>query len=484
MEKNYLPFDDECFDKIVEDAFSPKEDVHVFSDRYQKRKERLMKKNTQNTQKKPVLSKKSIFAMVAAAAVVVAVPTSVYAGTRIYNAYMTEPAQYQRDITIDAGETPSMEIKALNVGWVPDDMKMYGGMEEHTSLMKYGADTDDMRGISVLFWKIPTGDELFQESIKNAVTSDSYTDSNGNNVILIGHSQDFQERHDEAWVAFKNTPYAAQVYIMGDVSDEERDKILENLYLESWDTEVAMDWSENKRSEEPVENYEVATKVDPSSIKLAEIGKPIVSVEDWLEEGTYSVEATINDIRIQNNFDGITTDSFNAPADYSEYTNPDGTIKDNIRTWYRYGDGVDTITEKVSEETLAQSVVVVDVTYKNTGDIDWGECICPRMVHIDNDGNILDYTMEDENMYYEDSMHDLKTDDMMFSISTDYAMSKNNLEPFKAGDTVNVQIAFLVSTEDIPNLYLMLRPNGVDIDGEISNGTKLVDLSFLAEKNK
>ncbi len=483
MAKNYLPFDDEYFDKIVEDAFSPEAEVHVFSDRYKQRKERLMRKNNKRNYKKPVFSKKSIFAMVAAAAVVVAVPTSVYAGSRIYNAYMTEPAKYQRDITIDVGENPSMEIKALNVGWVPEDMKMHSGAE-HTSLMKYGADTDDMRGISVLFWKIPTGDDVFQESIKSAVTSDSYTDSNGNNVILIGHGQDLHEKHDEAWVAFKDTPYAAQVYIMGDVSDEERDKILENLSLESWDTEVAMDWSENQRSEEPVEYYEVVTKVDTSSIKLANIGEPITSVEEIQEKGTYSVEATINDIRIQNNFDGITTDSFNNSADYSEYTNPDGTVKDNIRTWYRYGDGVNTLDEKAYEETLAQSVVVVDVTYKNTGDIDWDECICSSMVRIDDDGNILDYTQGSEDMDYNDSMHDLKVDDMMFSISTDYAMSKNHLEPFKAGDTVNVQMAFLVNTEDLPDLYLMLQPTGVDISEEIGRGTAFVDLSFLADKNK
>lgn len=483
MAKSYLPFDDEYFDKIVEDAFSTEAEIHVFSDRYKQRKERLMKKNTNRNYKKPVFSKKSIFAMVAAAAVVVAVPTSVYAGSRIYNAYMTEPAKYQRDITIDVGENPSMEIKALNVGWVPEDMKMHSGAE-HTSLMKYGADTDDMRGISVFFWKIPTGDSVFHESITNAVNTNSYTDANGNEVIVIAHSQESQERHDEAWVAFKDTPYAAQVYIMGDVSYEERDKVLQNLSLESWDTEVAMDWSENQESEETAEYYEVVTKIDPASIKLANIGKPIKTVEEGLEKGTYSVEATINDIRIQNNFDGITTDSFNNSADYSEYTNPDGTVKDNIRTWYRRGDGVNTLDEKDYEETLAQSVVVVDVTYKNTGDIDWYECICPSMVRIDDDGNILNYTQESEDMYYNESMHDLKVDDMMFSISTDYAMSKNNLEPFKAGDTVNVQIAFLVNTEDLPDLYLMLQPTGVDIGEEVSRGTTFVDLSFLANKNK
>lgn len=129
-------------------------------------------------------------------------------------------------------------------------------------------------------------------------------------------------------------------------------------------------------------------------------------------------------------------------------------------------------------------MVVVDVTYKNTGDIDWYECICPSMVRIDDDGNILNYTQESEDMYYNESMHDLKVDDMMFSISTDYAMSKNNLEPFKAGDTVNVQIAFLVNTEDLPDLYLMLQPTGVDIGEEVSRGTTFVDLSFLANKNK
>lgn len=485
MAKNHLPFDDEYFDKIVEDAFDPNAEVHVFSDRYKKRKERLMKKNIQNNEKKPIFRKKSVLAIAAAAAVVAVIPTSVYAGSRIYNAYVSSPAPYQRDITIDAGMSPSMDIKALNVGWVPEDMTKDITMSsdgEYTSCMKYNADTEDMRGISVLFWKIPTGDSVFQESITNAVNTNSYTDANGNDVIIIAHSQEPQERHDEAWVAFRDTPYAAQVYVMGDVSDEERDKVLQNLSLESYDTEVAMEWSEDLFTEEE-SDYEFITRVDKSSIKLANVGEPIVSETEDFEEGKYTVEATINDISIQNNFDGITTDNFNDPTDYSEYTNSYGTVKDNIRTWYRCGDGVNTLDEKVSEETLAQSVVVLNVTYKNTSDIDWYECICPQIVFIDDDGNIDQYNTH-EDMYYEDSLHELKTDNMMFSISTDYAMSKNSLEPFKAGDTANVKIAFLINTEDLPHLYVMLENNGMDVGEEVSRGTKLVDLSFLADENK
>ena len=62
MQKNYLPIDDEYFDKIAEDAFDPEAEIHVFSDRYQKRKVKLMKKNTENNNRKPVMTKKRIAA--------------------------------------------------------------------------------------------------------------------------------------------------------------------------------------------------------------------------------------------------------------------------------------------------------------------------------------------------------------------------------------------------------------------------------------
>lgn len=482
MDKNYLPFEDENWSKIVDDAFAPDAQVHVFSDRYQRRKERLMRKNISNTNKKPVMTKKRIAAIASAAVIAAAVPTSVFAGSRIYNAFMDKPAKYQRDITIDAGESPLMEIKALNVGWVPADMAMGMDGEAHTACIKYHSDSDELRGISVFFWKIPTGDSIFQDTLKGAVSSETYTDINGNTVLLVEHSQDWQERHDEAWIAFKDTPYAAQVYIMGNVTDSERTQILDNMYLESWDSEVAMEWSENKPSEEPADIAVSHSRVNVSDMKLAKIGDVISYEQDLNEQGKYEAEVKINDIRIQNNFDGITTDSFNNPADYSEYMNADGTVADNVRTWIRPGDGINTIDEKVSEELQPQSIIVMDVTYKNTGSIDSYECICPNTVKIDKDGNVQYSLFTEDGMTYSDSMDDLKTDNMMFSIKTDYAyVSKNNLEPFKAGDTANVQIAFLVNTEDIPNLYLNINPTGREIADEIGYGSSFVDLSFLAK---
>ena len=481
MDKNYLPFEDEKWSKIVDDAFAPDAEVHVFSDRYQRRKERIMRKNISDTNKKPVMTKKRIAAIVSAAVIAAAIPTSVFAGSRIYNAFMDKPAKYQRDITIDAGESPSMEIKALNVGWVPADMTIIDG-EEHSSLVKYNSDSDELRGISVFFWKIPTGDSVFQDTLKGAVSSETYTDINGNTVLLVEHSQDWQERHDEAWVAFKDTPYAAQVYIMGNVSDSERTQILDNMYLESWDSEVAMEWSENKPSEEFADVSVSQSRVNLSDMKIAKIGDVISYEQDLNEQGKYEAEVKIEDIRIQNNFDGITTDSFNNPADYSEYMNADGTVADNVRTWIRLGDGVNTIDEKVSEEIQSQSIVVMDVTYKNTGSTDWYECICPQIEKIDKDGNIQYGRITEDGMTYSDSMDDLKTDNMMFSVKTDYAnVSKNNLEPFKAGDTANVQIAFLVNTEDIPDLYLNINPTGREIADEIGYGSSFVSLGFLAE---
>ncbi len=465
MEKRYLPFDDENWDAIVEEAFSPDAEIHVFSERYKSRKARLMRKYSEN-EKRPVIRRKTFIAIAAAAAALAAVPTSVYAGTRIYNAYMEKPAEYQRDITIDAGESPSMDIKALNVGWVPEDMVMQAG-EEHTCIMKYHSTDDNSRGISVMFWKIPTGDENFKTSIGSVADSTSYTDINGNSIIILNHSQDWQEQRQEVWVAFKDTPYAAQVYIMGDVSESERVQILENLTLESWDSEVALDWTEEQERTEPADVSVLEDRENLADGKVVQIGESFsygydVEASEFYsdKDGHYSTDIVINDIRIQDNFDGITTDAFNAPFDYSQYTHPDGTVVDNVRTWIRMGDGIDTVDEIIKKENVPQSVVVMDVTYTNTGDVDWYECICPSVMTADENGDLYMYLDTEEGVSYSDSLLELKCDNMMFSISTDHVMAKNSIDPFKPGETANVKIAFLVDTADLSETYIRMGLTG------------------------
>ncbi len=98
MGKNFLPFEDQNWNKIVEDAFAPDALVHAFSADYQKKRSKLMKKSTSG---KFIRHRKGIAAVVAVAAAVVLVPTGVATGSRVYNAFVESTEEQQQNIDMD-----------------------------------------------------------------------------------------------------------------------------------------------------------------------------------------------------------------------------------------------------------------------------------------------------------------------------------------------------------------------------------------------
>lgn len=90
------------WDAIVAAAFSPDAEPHVFSDRYQKQKQ---KQEELLMPKKSIRGRKTIVIAAILAAAVVAIPTSAYAVNRIYQASIQSTGSYQKDVVIDAGDS-------------------------------------------------------------------------------------------------------------------------------------------------------------------------------------------------------------------------------------------------------------------------------------------------------------------------------------------------------------------------------------------
>ena len=138
------------WDAIVAAAFSPDAEPHIFSDRYQKQKQ---KQEEFLMPKKSIRGRKTIVIAAILAAAVVAIPTSAYAVNRIYQASIQSTGSYQKDVVIDAGDsTLDTRTQSLQVGWMPD------GMTLDKSSGKYHDDQN--RGVTMLFWKMQDGDFL------------------------------------------------------------------------------------------------------------------------------------------------------------------------------------------------------------------------------------------------------------------------------------------------------------------------------------
>ncbi len=138
-----------------------------------------------------------------------------------------------------------------------------------------------------------------------------------------------------------------------------------------------------------------ATACDVNQLSYVNIGDTLTTEE--------TVSLKLDALSTQNTFAGISTDSIGRDCDYSRYQNADGTIADNTRTWYSYGDGVNTLDEVIKTETIPQTILTFQLTYTNNGTEAVETCVCPQLFRMQADGTFPAYTAEAEGEYSVDS---------------------------------------------------------------------------------
>lgn len=466
MKQHSILPDEANWEQIVADAFSPNAEPHVFSERYQMRKQEM---EETLMPKKKIHMKKSMMVAAAAIAAVVIIPTTGYAANRIYTASIQQEGLYQKDVTIALGETVSHQTMQLSVGWMPE------GMTGDDVGLKYQGDQN--RGVTICFWKMADTETVLKDSVKSAISYEETT-CNGNTVLSIHRGTTGQSgvAYDKiVWVAFTDTPYAVQMYGTEAMTDAEMQQIAEHLTLTPSDTETASEWISLEERMESSGSYASHATFDLDNLNLYQIGETIPG--NVFDD---TVQITLNRATIQSNFDGITTEGCGMPADYSMYQKEDGTIADNVRTWYLAGDGVNTLTTEMEQEIIPQSVLVLNLTYTNTGTKVVEECICPTLFYMQEDGTLLGKRYEETNeVFSTDSFSELNADDGHFSFATDHSFQKNNLTDLQPGESAEVTLAFVVGTEDLKHLYLNIAPIGQELPLEIDQGSPMVDLRSL-----
>ncbi|MDD6430823.1 MAG: hypothetical protein PUF96_06455, partial [Ruminococcus sp.] len=212
-----------------------------------------------------------------------------------------------------------------------------------------------------------------------------------------------------------------------------------------------------------------ATACDVSKLSYVNIGDTLTTEE--------TVSLKLDALSTQNTFAGISTDSIGLDCDYSRYQNADGTIADNTRTWYSYGDGVNTLDEAIKTETIPQTILTFQLTYTNNGTEAVETCVCPQLFRMQADGTFPAYTAEAEPEYSVDSC-DLNLTGEFFSFASSGSHSKNNvlLQP---GETQTVTVAFLVDADQLDELYLVPAPHGYELSEEVTQSPILQVASAL-----
>ena len=375
---------------------------------------------------------------------------------------ITETEGEAEVISLDGESTDStVEVRqamALSFGWVPERFTL----NTTNAAGKY-TNEDCTRGISPIGCTWYTGD--FQDIIDNALKQpngfrNGYTvvdgilstneESSWESFVCIGPNAEDVE-YDSCYfnlyyVKFRDSDYIGSFYASNDVTIDEITTICDNLSIEAKEG-TQPEWepytpevdtgsgSVNSVAEEYNKFYDNADKFevgDTFTANCAEGGK---------------IAYTINSFTIQDNFDGITTDGIGGSADYSEYLDENGNIRNEK---FLYAD------EDVEEESLElrARVVVVDLTVRLEDADSWRDVtICPYIFGKQG-GNCINRTSTVSAIdgSYTEALDALRDDDLAFSFDCASQHNKNGFGLIP-DSSAHVKLAFVV-TEDMNELFL------------------------------
>ena len=497
MRNNGLPSEKE-WDKIVNEAFSSYK-KHDFSVRYELRRENIQRGFT--TKKAANYIKRRYIGMVAAAAaVVIGIPVSLYAVSRAFpdSVPMAEvdneaetatqtvntpeelaeapdgtagvltlekngKYQYILRFTPTAEEADDENKYDIDYTWLPD-----GAYDNSKRLGKHAFGTAAGGTLDSCYYRVSATTPMI-EKVGGIVQLDDVSNDEKTAYIFQRQENAYLGLEDTmsfgrlAWINFKGTNFIVELFFTDDISDDDVKSIIDGMKLANSGKQTAGIWFQREESS-GMSNAEPAT----SSRRVDDFN--IVSVGDTVyDEDAFgnSVEITINDAWVQDNFDGIYTDGCGMPADYSGYLSEDGKIDEE----YQYGtigDGIDTLDEITETIVVQKKVIVLDLTYKNIGSEDIYDdfenhkdsyLIHPNLLKAPEwDYNWRVKSKKDESTLLN---HNKIACEDYLSLETDNKGSKNSINIPANGET-HVKFSLIANADDLDELY-------VDFTGQALN---------------
>ncbi len=432
-----------CFDydldKIFEDALSNPE-YHEFSDKYKKRRKKIMNENTGNKRK----TKKITVSFIVIAAAAVMIPVGAYAYSML-TADIEQTGKYQNTVTINSPDESSDEFEFMEFkfGYLPKGLEL---MDEDSP---YGGKYKNANGggMTPVFNYVYTYD--FKEELPFSASSEKYETDKATIIINYRVSYDPQVASTdnfgrEVFVIMKEQPYIANLYFTDNISEDDVKKVAESLNLVPADELL---YSMYIPCDEDDTNSKTSTAdEEENKIQFDTIYAVGETFDLNYNEG---ISAKISNVNYADNYDGITTDGAGFDCDYSDFA---GSLEDNIRTYIKQGDGVNTIDEVIKEENVPLQIVSLEIEYTNNLDIQQDICVCPKIFVNVNDEFIqpmdsLEYWLSDSMAYPDDS-----GSHFAFESSSDASKNYVIVNP---GETETAKLYFIVEKENADKLYFV-----------------------------
>ena len=436
----------------------------------------------------------------AAAVACVLIGTGAYAAVNAYRNYHMN-LQKQGNYSVVTGVTADTENQTTET--LPDqiaDVKIEPsyipeGMEWDGRHLDY-INTDNKGGFTID--SVLIGDGNLEEGLTdiNVEESEQTTFGEREGVYLKYHTvQTDTHFNQRIYLLCPEEGRIVTIYIGSDVSKEEAYKVAEGITLtetgkkvstaelEDWNTYIQLQNGELTEGEDLVNvSEEGDTGELPHIYTIGEdIQKDATSAQDSAGNDIESKEVSVKVDQIQVADDLSLLDTKYIPDIWKNVTDENGNLKDNEASYVKRGDGVNTLDEVVRTESFPTKLVYATLTFTNQGEQDL------KNVHYYIEMALLDRTKNGYQRYdYEAQSGEdydyvewngaLSLDGGMQYYGSQNEIGKNYISSLAAGESAQVNVAWIVNEEDLDRMYLEVSGSGADLTEEDAEQALLVDV--------
>lgn len=435
----------ELAEKIALDDFDKLEEQHEFSHTYT-RKKKLFMEEMKLKDEKPQKKRKKHRMLIAAACLLIGMPTTVFGAVKVYN-MIVQKQNYEVNVSVTNKDSKkSDKWYKLKIGKLPENMEAIDD-----SAMKYSfKDNDAMGGFSFVLWRVGGNSDF------PTLYSKSYEEKeiNGKKAVIVHRENGNKDLmfNRVIFLYFEEEGIMLQSYIGNDINEEQMIDVLGSISLEPTSREKSSyisDYDKKYFSQEGKTTKVIPLKKD--SKRLFHIGQKVpvtISMDDsQIEYVIEKVEVfdSIKDFK-QENFNemGLGRLSENQALDQA------GQLIPYRRDKYKIGNGKDSIDQLVESKLVHPKFVYLTTTVKNIGKQKTEEIYMhPSIQVLQGKGNAWKYAGKDGI-----AEKNIMTGEVDYLEPHGDGKSFYNIGSIRPGETVKVNLGYFVDEDKLNSIFL------------------------------
>ncbi|GAB6607085.1 anti-sigma factor [Bacillus cereus] len=435
----------ELAEKIALDDFDKLEEQHEFSHTYT-RKKKLFMEEMKLKDEKPQKKRKKHRMLIAAACLLIGMPTTVFGAVKVYN-MIVQKQNYEVNVSVTNKDSKKADKwYKLKIGKLPENMEAIDD-----SAMKYSfKDNDAMGGFSFVLWRVGGNSDF------PTLYSKSYEEKeiNGKKAVIVHRENGNKDLmfNRVIFLYFEEEGIMLQSYIGNDINEEQMIDVLGSISLEPTSKEKSSyisDYDKKYFSQESKTTKVIPLKKD--SKRLFHIGQ---KVPVTISMDNSQIEYVIEKVEVFDSIKDFKQENFNELGleilSKNQALDQEGQLIPYRRDVYKLGNGKDSIHKLVETKLINPKFVYLKTTVKNIGKKSTEEIYMhPSIKQLKFEGNAWNYAKEDGI-----AEKNIMTGEVDYLESHGDGKSFYNIGSIRPGETVKVNLGYFVDEDKLDSIFL------------------------------